>query len=227
MEVLFPTLHSRDRRLTGGNPFSPLAGHGGPRDVRRHDAGDSRLDGRAKRREFHHVESRPIGRDHRKREMGVGLGFSLWEDRILLQPSIGFTHGRLLSGQPEGVAGDGIVPSLAAFYFGKRLELEAFFAYYQSMQKEEINYSNFILYWAYPGVMINDNISVGLHYESFDLTGAGVDTIFGPLYRWFGAYVKFTVNGKYSLRFSTGSNSVDQSVYAQDYYKVTATISFE
>lgn len=160
-------------------------------------------------------------------EMGVGLGFSLWEDRILLQPSIGFTHGRLLSGQPEGVAGDGIVPSLAAFYFGKRLELEAFFAYYQSMQKEEINYSNFILYWAYPGVIINDNISVGLHYESFDLTGAGVDTIFGPLYRWFGAYVKFTVNGKYSLRFSTGSNSVDQSVYAQDYYKVTATIPFE
>lgn len=160
-------------------------------------------------------------------EMGIGLGFSLWEDQILLQPSIGFTHGRLLSGQTEAVAGDGIVPSLVAFYFGQRLELEAFFAYYRSMQRDELNYSNYILYWAYPGVIINENISLGLHFESFDLTSSGFDQAPGPLYSWFGAYVKFTINGKYSLRFSTGSNSVDQSAYSKDYYKVTAFIPFE
>lgn len=160
-------------------------------------------------------------------EMGIGLGLSLWKDQILLQPSIGFTHGRLLSGQPEGVAGDGIVPSLTGFYFGKKLEMEAFFSYYRSMQRSELNYSNYILYWAYPGVIINENISLGLHYESFDLTGSGFDAATGPLYTWFGAYVKFTVHGKYSLRFSTGSNRVDESAYAKDYYKISAYIPLE
>lgn len=160
-------------------------------------------------------------------EMGVGLGFSLWDDQVLLQPSLGLTHGRLLSGRPEGVAGDGIVPSLVAFYFGKRFELEAFFSYYRSLKRDEPNYSDFVLYWAYPGVIINEHISLGLHYESFDLTGAGADVAFGALYTWFGAYAKFTVHGKYSLRFSAGSNSVDPSAYAKDFYKVSAYIPLE
>lgn len=160
-------------------------------------------------------------------EMGIGLGFSLWDDQILLQPSIGFTHGRLLSGQPEGVAGDGIVPSLVAFYFGQRLELEAFFSYYRSMRRDQVSFTDYVLYWAYPGVIINEHISLGLHFESFDLTSAGFDIEPGPLYTWFGAYVKFTVKGKYALRFSTGSNSANESTYSDDFYKITALIPFE
>lgn len=160
-------------------------------------------------------------------EFGVGLGFSLWKDQISLQPAIGLTNGRLLSGKADGVASEGVVASLTTFYYGKRLELEAFLSYYRSISREDFAFNDYTLYWAYPGVIISDNISVGLHVESFDLVGSGFDVITGPLYSWWGGYAKFTINDKYSLRFSTGKNTRKASAYAGDFYKVSAFIAFE
>ena len=140
-------------------------------------------------------------------------------------PSLGLTHGNLLSGGEEGVIADGIVPSFFGFYLDDRFETELFFAYYQVLRRVGPINSSYALYWIYPGIYITPSFSLGLHYESFRLTETNAgDT--GALYTWTGGYLKYTINGKYALRFSTGINVAENSPYSSEYYKLNVVIPF-
>jgi hypothetical protein len=158
-------------------------------------------------------------------EMGIGLSFGVFEDRLLLNPSLGFTHGRLLSGGPTAVVGDGIVPSLTGFLSDGIFEAEFFGAYYKALRKEGPNTYDYLLFWIYPGIVINDRISLGFHYESFILTRTESDDT-GSLYSWTGGYLKFTLDNQATLRLSAGVNIKD-SDYSPEYYKLAVVLPLQ
>ena len=159
-------------------------------------------------------------------EMGIGVGFPLLDDKIYLNPSLGTTHGRLLSDAPKGEIFEGLVPSIALFYLDERFEGEAFAAYYKVIKTKSANSGDYLLYWILPGVVLSPNISLGLHYESFVNTwlSEGEGSTF---YQWFGGYFKFTVNDKYTFRFSAGTNTADNPQYSGQFYKLNVVIPLE
>lgn len=151
-------------------------------------------------------------------EAGAGVSFFPAEG-LLLNPSIGFTHGKLLSGGTEGVIADGMVPNLAAFYNKGRLETEFYAAYYKSLRKEGPVTTDYFLGWLYAGAVLHQYVSVGLHYEQFDITRitGGEDQ---NLYRWLGPYVKFTLPKGYFFRFSAGNNFTKDNGFSSEFYRL-------
>ncbi|MEM1118907.1 MAG: DUF6733 family protein [Bacteroidota bacterium] len=151
-------------------------------------------------------------------ETGIGLGFTALQEKAYINPSLGFTHGSLLSNSPSGNFGEGIVPSVVAFYADEKLETELYFGYYKAL-RDGGNSADFILYWAYPGYIFSDKFSAGLHYEQFYLTrdDSGISE---NQYQWLGAYVKFSAGDKYTFRFSFGDNLGNNPLYSGSYYKL-------
>ena len=156
-------------------------------------------------------------------EMGLGVSMAALEDRILINPSIGTTHGQLLSGSTQGEAFEGLVPSLTLFYLDDRFEGEVFASYYLALKNLGDSSGDYVLYWILPGVVLSPNISLGLHYESFVNTRISQGET-STLYQWFGGYFKFIVNDKYTFRFSAGTNVADNLIYSEQFYKLNVFI---
>ncbi len=156
-------------------------------------------------------------------ETGVGLGFSGLSGRLYVNPSIGLTHGKLLSDSPRGIFAEGIVPSVSTTFNDGMLEGEVFFAWYKALQNKGNNSGDYLLYWILPGVKVSKRTSLGMHYERFDrVRHARGDT--GKQYAWLGGYLKFNLSDRYIFRFSAGVNSADNGIYSENFYKLTATI---
>ena len=156
-------------------------------------------------------------------EVGAGWSWSVLENRLILNPTLGITNGKLLSGGTQGIVGDGIVPGLTAFYLDDRFEVELFGAYYKSLRKAGPITSDYLLYWIYPGIRFSKVFSAGFQAEAFQLTrSVGADP--ATLYTWVGGYLKATVMGKYALRFSAGKNISEDSDYSSEYYKLNLVI---
>lgn len=159
-------------------------------------------------------------------EVGAGVSFPLLEDRLIINPSIGTTHGRLLSDAPKAQSFEGLVPSILGLYLDDQFEVEVFTAYYKALRNEGNGSGDYLLYWILPGVVLTKNISLGLHYEGFVNTrvSEGETNVF---YQWLGAYFKFTVNDKYTFRFSAGKNTADFPTYSDQFYKLNVLIPLE
>ncbi len=155
-------------------------------------------------------------------ETGFGLSTALGGGKWLLNPSLGITHGKLLSGGEEGVIAEGIAPSMTVLFQDGVMELEAFGVWYKALRREGLFNYDYALYWFLPGFIINDHISAGLHFEGFVQTRASIGET-GHLYQAVGAYAKFTVGGRYAFRFSLGKNFQD-SGYPDDFYKVSVVV---
>lgn len=156
-------------------------------------------------------------------EVGAGWSWSVLENRLLINPTLGITNGKLLSGGAQGVVGDGIVPGITAFYLDDRFEVELFGAYYKALRREGPVTSDYLLYWIYPGFRFSKVFSAGFQAESFQLTRTdGGDP--ATLYTWVGGYLKATVMERYSLRFSAGRNFTEDSDYSREYYKMNLVI---
>ncbi len=160
-------------------------------------------------------------------EAGIGAATLRRSGRWLINPSVGMTHGKLLSGGQDGVFGEGIVPSIFSFYKDRRWECEVYGAFYKSLRKKGPT-SDFLLGWAMPGFCLNKNVSLGLHYEQFYLSRT-TDGDAQNLYQMVGGYVKFTVAEKYSLRFSGGKNftTEEKGGYSPEFYKMAVGIPFQ
>lgn len=158
-------------------------------------------------------------------EVGVGWNWGALDGRWQINPSLGITNGRLLSGGAQGVVGDGIVPGLTSFYLSGRFEVELFGAYYKALRRKGPITADYALYWIYPGVRFSRSFSAGFQAESFRIlrTDAGDP---GALYTWVGAYVKATVKETWSLRFSAGLNFKKDSDYSPEYYKLNLVMPF-
>ena len=156
-------------------------------------------------------------------ETGVGIGVSALSNKVYINPSIGLTHGKLLSDSPRGAFAEGIVPNVNATFNDGRLEGEAFFAYYKALKNKGSNSGDYLLYWILPGVRVSKRVSLGMHYERFDrIRHARGET--GNQYAWLGGYVKFNLSNRYIFRFSAGVNSADNGIYSDNFYKLAATI---
>ncbi|HMQ63674.1 MAG TPA: hypothetical protein PKE06_23530 [Flavilitoribacter sp.] len=156
-------------------------------------------------------------------ETGAGIGFTGLSGRLYLNPSIGLTHGKLLSDSPRGVPAEGIVPSMVAVFTEGRFEAEGYFAWYKALLNKGRNSGDYLLYWILPGIRVSERVALGLHYEGFDrIRHAGGDT--GSQYAWFGGYLKFNLSNRYIFRFSAGSNSAKNGIYSDSFYKLAVTI---
>lgn len=156
-------------------------------------------------------------------EVGAGWSWNVLQNRLLVNPTLGITNGKLLSGGTQGVIGDGIVPGLTAFYLDDRFEVELFGAYYKALRREGPVTNDYLLYWIYPGIRFSKVFSAGFQAESFQLTRADAGDP-ATLYTWVGGYLKATVKEKYALRFSAGKNLKEDSDYSPEYYKVNLVI---
>ncbi len=152
-------------------------------------------------------------------EYGAGLGFKAANDRLFLNPSLGFTNGKFLSGGSQNVIGDGIVPSLFALFNEGRFETEFYLSYYKSLRSEGPVTQDFVLNWVLPGVRINDHFALGGHYEQFVNTRVtGGDP--ASVYQWLGGYLRMTAGKGYSLRISAGKNLYEGPI-APEFYKIS------
>lgn len=156
-------------------------------------------------------------------ETGVGLRYDAFGDRLTLLPRVGLSHGRLLSDGPDGKLAEGIVPSLLVSYTDLPLEMEVYAAYYKGLASIGRNAGDYVLYWLLPGVRLSPNVSMGIHYERFVKTRTAQGDP-GPLYEWLGGYIKFTVQDRYTFRFSGGVNTFGEGNYGPDFYKLALVL---
>lgn len=156
-------------------------------------------------------------------EAGAGVSWFSKNGQWLWNPSLGLTHGVLLSGAARGVFGDGVVPNVVAFHKNSRFEGEYYAGYYKSLRKEGPVSSDYLLAWAYPGIIVNKHVALGAHVENFRLLRA-TDSDPINIYTWLGAYVKFTVGEKYWFRFAGGVNLEDNGLMGGDYYRLSVGI---
>lgn len=159
-------------------------------------------------------------------ETGAGLGFSSPNGKWFVNPSIGFTHGKLLSGGERTAIGDGIVPSIMALYNDKVFEFEFYLAYYKALRKEGPVTKDFVLNWIAPGVKVSKSFSMGAFYEQFVLTRI---TEGDPhsIYQWLGPYVKVPVGEGHFVRFAGGWNLANQEATGNEFYKISAFIALK
>ena len=155
-------------------------------------------------------------------ETGFGLSAATKNGKWLFNPALAFTHGKLLSGGVEGVVGDGIAPNMTVYFKDGVMELETAAIWYKALRKEGLFSYDYALYWLLPGFIINENISLGLHYEGFALTRSTLGNK-GQLYQAVGGYAKFTVGGRYIFRLSLGKN-FKESDYPDEFYKLVVGI---
>lgn len=156
-------------------------------------------------------------------ELGLGVGYTILDNRLSFNPFVGITNGRLLSDSPRGALAEGLVPGLGILFKDQRFEGEFNLSYYKAIKNEGLDSGDYLLYWFLPGVAIHRNISLGLHYESFILTRINRGDS-GTQYEWLGAYLKFTVGDRYAFRFSAGANTAKNGIYSDQFYKLTVVI---
>ena len=160
-------------------------------------------------------------------ENGYGIGFYAFNG-IYINPSLGFTHGKFLSGGDESVAFEGIVPSLSLYINPGKMDTEVYFSFYQHLRDEvsdPVSRStvDVIFYWLTPGFWLSNKVSLGVHYEGVYLKFGEGD--FQSSYQWLGPYIKLRTKGKYDFRFMAGPN-LKEGVYANEFYKLSANIPF-
>jgi hypothetical protein len=156
-------------------------------------------------------------------ETGFGLSKRTPKGKWLFNPSLALTHGKLLSGGTEGVIADGIAPSMSVFFKDGVMELETYAVWYKALRKEGLFSYDYALYRLLPGFIINEKISLGLHYEGFVLTRQTIKEGSEQLYQAVGGYVKLTVGERYVFRLSLGKNFKDTD-YPNEFYKLTLNI---
>ena len=159
-------------------------------------------------------------------ENGFGLGFNALNGNAYINPALGFTHGKFLSGSDESIAFEGIVPSLSLYFYPGNLDAEVYLSLYQHLRDEvtdPVNRStaDMLFYWITPGFWVNKNVSIGLHFEGLFLKFGEGD--FESSYQWLGPYLKLRAKDKYDFKFMAGPN-LKEGVYSKQFYKLSTNI---
>ena len=152
-------------------------------------------------------------------EYGAGIGFKAAGGKLFVNPSLGFTNGKFLSGGAQNVIGDGIVPSVFALFNHGHFETEFYLSYYKALRSEGPVTRDFVLNWVLPGFKIGKHLALGMHYEQFVNTRV-TNGDAASVYQWLGGYVRLTAGKGYSLRISAGKNLYDGPI-APEFYKIS------
>lgn len=159
-------------------------------------------------------------------ENSFGIGFNALGGNAYINPSLGFTHGKFLSGGDQSIAFEGIVPSLALYLNPGILDMEIYISLYQHLQNkvtDPVNRStaDFLFYWLTPGFWLSHKVSLGIHYEGLFLKFGDGDL--QSSYQWLGPYIKIRTRNKYDFRFIAGPN-LKEGIYANEFYKLIVNI---
>ncbi|MCB0668204.1 MAG: hypothetical protein KDC80_20400, partial [Saprospiraceae bacterium] len=159
-------------------------------------------------------------------ENSFGIGFNAFGGSAYINPSLGFTHGKFLSGGPESVAFEGVVPSLAVYLNKGALDTEIYLSVYQHLRDEVVDHVNrstadFLFYWLSPGFWLSKSFALGVHFEGLFLKFGEGDL--ESSYQWLGPYIKLRSKSKYDFRFMAGPN-LKEGFYAKEFYKLIANI---
>ncbi len=102
-------------------------------------------------------------------EFGVGVNFSLFDEALNINPSIGFAHGNYTSGGGRPVVGDNIVPSLSISYESDIFNLEINGIMWKQLRKEGkvTPYMSMMEYSIEPYFTISNHFSLGLYVDHF------------------------------------------------------------
>jgi hypothetical protein len=155
----------------------------------------------------------------------AGMGVSYVRKRFTFNPSIGTTHGGVLSGAKEGKLLEGIVPAVLLSYNGDRLETDFSGAWYKSVRNYDNNANDSFWGCANLGLKITPKISFGFHDENNirtnipDFYKQNILEIEG--FNVLGGYLKFVARDRYIFKF-TGAKNISHSndIYSHDFYRL-------
>lgn len=163
-------------------------------------------------------------------ETGVGLAFPLLNNKLVVNPSIAFGHGKFFSDVPGTRVGEGIIPSLFTAYHDKIFDVEGYIAYYKSLRDtEEINTQDYLLAIFAPGVNVSKRVVLGGFFESLTIRNqeAMRDTEDAKpvnLYNFLGGSVKLKFDNGVAFRFSGGANLKTDIGASSEFYKTSVFI---
>ncbi len=154
-------------------------------------------------------------------ETGVGLGFNV--GKWYINPTLGFGHGKFLSGGTETRIAEGLIPNILILYNSGRFELEVYSAYYKNI-RDMGDSRDLLLNWIIPGVKLTDHFSMGAFYEQFSQIQTDNNLNEKSIYQFMGGYVKFRLNNGVWFRLAAGPNlSIDLGT-SKEFYKIQAFI---
>lgn len=156
-------------------------------------------------------------------ESGAGVAFFFKNQRWRVNPSLGFSSGRRLSGGTQGLFAEGLVPSIAVKYATRRTEATFNANYYKSVRTAGKITTDYLIWSFTAGMNMNEHLAVGLLAENFQMTR---QTKGEPqnLFLWTGAYMRLIVQKKYWVGFATGINLQIRDTYGQEFYRLSAGI---
>lgn len=157
-------------------------------------------------------------------ETGVGLGFKLANDKLYINPTLGFGHGKFLSNGTGTTIAEGIIPSVLVLYNTDKFELDSYLALYKSFRRGGDVTRDLILNWIVPGYKISDRFSLGVFYEQFVQVRRTDDLAEKSIYQWLGGYAKLKLDNGIWFRFAAGPNLATDLGTAKEFYKVQAFI---
>ncbi len=158
-------------------------------------------------------------------EHGAGLAFKVLKGQLLVNPSLGLAHGKLLSGNEGAVAGDGIIPSIFLHHSSKWVTADFYFAFYKALS-EGVNPSrDFIFNWVNPVFNINKFIGVGAYYEQFVNTRTGEVNKLVDINQWLGGAIRFSTGKGASFTVALGKNFTN--VGGNGFHKISMFIPIQ
>lgn len=156
-------------------------------------------------------------------ETGVGLGFTAAKGKWYINPTLGFGHGKFLSGGTETRLAEGVIPSVFTVYNSGRFELEAYLAYYKNI-RDLGNSRDLLLNWIIPGFKITNHFSAGAFYEQFTQVQTDDNLYEDTIYQFLGAYAKLSLKNGIWFRLAAGPNLATDLGTSKEFYKVQAFI---
>lgn len=159
-------------------------------------------------------------------EIAAGVGFKVLDDKLYLNPSIGFANGNWLSNSTGTKIGEGIIPSIYINYNDAIFDFEGYLSLYKSMREDDnIVTKDVVLNWLAPGVKVGNRVVLGAFYETLDITrNEGGPNL--QIYQWLGGSLKLKFDKGIAFRVSAGSTLNTDLGYADEFYKVSAFIPF-
>lgn len=143
-------------------------------------------------------------------EVGGGINFTLWHEKLNVNPSLGFTYGKALSGGERGVLGDGIVPSVTAIFSNGHHEINAGIVWFKSLRQEGPVTIDYLWAWFAPGRKLNRRLTAGIHLEAFYLSRMTAESP-GHLYQWVGPYLQYNFPKGTLIKAAGGYDTINKS----------------
>lgn len=166
-------------------------------------------------------------------EFGVGINFSLFDDQLNINPSIGIGNGRYQSGANRTVVLDNFVLNLLFDFNKEDFNTNGGIIYWLAGRREGYPQINMYNYFLSAGYSFSRNFETGIYFEDMVTREKVIEkdeiiTKSYTSYLWLGPYIKFKVSSGAFLSAYLGvdladyTNSIpDDNKRIKDFYKLS------